>query len=55
MAGPNCGTYKADVVSIHGNSLVVQISGTGNAIASPLDSVGNQQNLCELIVDAWGS
>ena len=49
------GTYKADIVSITGNTVVIQISGTGAAPLAPLGDIGAVQNVCELVIDAWGN
>lgn len=48
------GTYKADVVSVSANAIVVQLNGSGFAPTSPLLDIGQQQNVCDLIIDAWG-
>jgi len=47
-------TLKADVVSISGNTMVVQLSGTGAAPTAPFINIGAAQNVCELVIDAWG-
>jgi len=47
-------TYKADVVSIALNSMVIQISGSGAAPTAPLFNIGQVQDACELVIDAWG-
>ena len=48
-------TYKADVVSISGNEMLIQISGTGLPLQGAFLNIGQVQNVCELVIDTWGN